>query len=188
MKKGILIILMLLAAQPATLARAESEPLTLLLTGGRENNAIHISLSMDGRDYVINSIAPLEAGGDLCSHPSGDEMELVCEAPAIAGFEVNAGGGNDLVILTPDIPIPATLRGGPGGDRLFGGGAADKIIGGAGDDILGGRRGDDWIYGGPGEDHLYGGVGDDQLRGGPGTDVVVGGSGHNDVLPRPDLS
>lgn len=179
MKKGILIALMLLATQFAAIAHAEGGPLTLLLTGTHGDNVFRISLSPDGRDYVIASTAPLEAGGDLCSHPGGAENELVCTAPAIAGFEVNVDGGNDLVVLTPDIPIPATLRGGPGNDRLSGGGAADKIIGGPGDDVLGGRRGDDWIFGGPGDDRLLGGPGDDQLRGGPGVDMLSGGPGHN---------
>jgi RTX calcium-binding nonapeptide repeat (4 copies) len=185
MKKGISIVLMLLAAQFATVARAEGGPITLLLSGGPENNAIHISLSADGREYVIDSIAPLEVGGDLCSHATDDPTELFCRAPAIAGFEVNVDGGADVVALTPDIPIPATLRGGPGRDRLVGGGAADKIIGGGGNDVLGGRRGDDWIFGGPGDDSLFGGPGDDQLRGGPGDDTTVGGPGDDTTVGGP---
>lgn len=182
MKKGILIALTLLAAQPASLAGAEG-PVNLLLTGGRESNAIQISLSPDGREYVIDSAAPLEVGGDICSHPVGDPNELRCDAPAIAGFEVNVGGGADVVTLAPEITIPATLRGGPGHDRLTGGAAADKVVGGAGDDVLGGRRGDDWVLGGPGNDHLLGGAGNDDLRGGPGTDVISGGPGTNEVFP-----
>jgi len=182
MKKLILIALTLLAVVPAPVAHAESGPLTLLLSGGREDNTIHISLSMDGRDYVITSAAMLEAGGDICSHPEERMTELVCKAPAIAGFEVNAGGGRDSVILASDIPIPATLRGGPGHDRLIGGGVSDKLVGGPGDDDLEGRRGDDLILGGPGSDRLLGGPGDDQMRGGPDPDVLVGGPGHNSAL------
>jgi Ca2+-binding RTX toxin-like protein len=182
MKKILTVLMLLLAAQPAALARAEAGPLTLLITGGSEDNAIRISLSADGRTYLIDSRDPLEVGGDVCWHPASDETELFCDAPAIAGFEVNVGGGADTVSLTPDIPIPATLRGGPGRDRLIGGVAADKILGGSGDDMLGGRRGDDWLYGGPGNDRILGGPGDDQVRGGPGADTVNGGSGQNDVL------
>jgi hypothetical protein len=183
MKKGILIALLMLVAQPATFAKAENGPLNLLLTGGREDNAIQISLSPDGREYLIDSIVALDVGGDVCWHPESDMTELVCDAPSIAGFEVNVGSGDDTVILTPDITIPATLRGGPGHDRLVGAGAADKVVGGAGDDLLGGRRGDDWIFGGPGDDRLLGGPGNDQLRGGPGADTVNGGPGQNNVLP-----
>jgi len=181
MKKVIPIALVLLAALPAPLAAAEG-PVNLLLTGGREDNAIQISLSSDGRDYVIDSAAPLEVGAHLCTHPAGKESELLYEAPAIAGFEVNVGGGADLVVLAPEISIPATLRGGPGADRLVGGGGADKILGGSGSDFLGGRRGDDMIVGGPGDDHLLGGTGNDQLRGGPGRDSLNGGPGQNELL------
>ncbi|HEX8050889.1 MAG TPA: hypothetical protein VF504_05430 [Solirubrobacterales bacterium] len=182
MKKSILIALALLAVLPAPAAHAENGPLTLLLSGGREDNTISIALSVDGRDYVITSVAMLEAGGDICSHPEERMTELVCKAPAIAGFEVNAGGGRDSVILASDVPIPATLRGGPGKDRLVGGGISDKLVGGPGDDVLEGRRGDDLILGGPGSDRLLGGPDDDQLRGGPDRDVLVGGPGHNSLL------
>ncbi|MGN6217394.1 MAG: hypothetical protein ACTHN7_10650 [Solirubrobacterales bacterium] len=181
MKKAIFTILTAIAVFSAAPAQAEG-PVTLLLAGGSEDNFIRISLSADGRNYVIQSRAVLEAGGDLCSHPEGRQTELLCAAPAIAGFEVNAGGGNDKVILASDIPIPATLRGGPGDDKLVGGGVADKIVGGSGNDMLSGRRGDDWLLGGPGNDHLIGGPGDDQLRGGPGTDVLSGGPGKNHLL------
>ena len=181
MKKLLLIAFACLAATLAPVARAEV-PLTLLLTGGNEDNAIRISLSPDGRDYVIVSAATLEAGGDICWHPEERLNELHCKAPAIAGFEVNAGGGDDSVVLASDIPIPATLRGGPGRDRLLGGDAADKIVGGPGPDYLTGRHGDDWIFGGSGPDKLFGGPGNDQLRGGPDTDLLVGGPGNNELV------
>jgi Ca2+-binding RTX toxin-like protein len=182
MKKAILIVLTLLAALPAGAAEAETGPLTLLLAGGREDNSIRISLSPDGRDYVIRSIVPLEAGGDLCRHPEERPNELLCTATEIAGFEVNVGGGADSVVLASDIPIPATLRGGPGDDRLIGGGVSDKIVGGPGNDVLSGRRGDDWLLGGPGRDRLVGGPGNDQLRGGPEKDVLIDGAGQDEEL------
>jgi Ca2+-binding RTX toxin-like protein len=182
MKKLILIALLLLAAAPATSARAETGPVNLLISGGKENNAFHIALSADGRSYVILSTIALEVGGDLCSHPEEIATELSCKATAIAGFEVNAGAGTDFVIFTSDIPVPVTIRGGPGKDNLSGGGAADKIVGGPDDDTLIGRRGDDWILGGPGRDRLNGGPGNDQLRGGPDKDQLVGGPGENELI------
>jgi Ca2+-binding RTX toxin-like protein len=181
MKKVLLISLAVLAAFAAPTARATSGPLNLLLAGGPEDNVIRIALSPDGRNYVISSIVTLEAGGDLCSHPEERPNELVCKAPEIAGFEVNVAGGDDTVVLTPDVPVPATLRGGTGQDRLFGGGAGDKLVGGPGGDVLSGRRGNDWIFGGNGQDRLVGGPGDDQLFGGPHSDVLLGGSGRNQV-------
>jgi Ca2+-binding RTX toxin-like protein len=182
MKKLILIVLTLCAALLAPPASAEPGPLTLLLSGNGANNVFRVGLSPDGREYLISSEAALEAGGDICRHPEERMTELACDAPVIAGFEINAAGGHDLVVLSSDIPIPATLRGGGGRDRLSGGGEADKIIGGPGPDVLSGRRGDDLLLGGPDDDRLVGGQGNDQLRGGPGTDLLVGGPGNNSLL------
>jgi len=182
MKKAILILLATLAALPAGFAEAESGPVNLLISGGSDNNAFHIALSPDGRSYTILSTIALEVGGDICTHPEEIPNELSCKATAIAGFEVNAGGGSDFVVFTSDIPVPVTIRGGPGNDKLTGGGAADKIVGGPGDDSLTARRGDDWMLGGPGHDRLLGGPGDDQLRGGPDKDTLVGGPGENELI------
>lgn len=182
MKKSILIALTLFAALLAPPAHAEPGPLTLLLSGTRAADVFRIGLSPDGREYQISSESMLEAGGDVCWHPENRMTELACEAPAIAGFEVNVLGGDDTVVLGSDIPIPATLRGGPGFDWLTGGAAADKIVGGPDADVLSGRRGDDLILGGHGDDRLVGGQGNDQLRGGPGVDLLVGGPGQNSLL------
>jgi Ca2+-binding RTX toxin-like protein len=185
MKKTILIALALLVVVPATLARAaEPGPVTLLISGGSGNSGLHVSLTPDGREYLIVSTDPLEVGGNLCTHPSEDvPNELLCKAPAIAGFEVNAGGGSDSVYFSSDVSVPVTIRGGDGADRLTGGGASDKIIGGPDNDLLVGRRGDDWLLGGPGPDKLVGGPGNDQLRGGPDKDKLVGGPGNNELVP-----
>jgi Ca2+-binding RTX toxin-like protein len=182
MKKAILILAVLLTALPAAFARADAA-VTLLISGDAENSGLSISLSPDGRDYVILSSVALEVGGNLCTHPEEIPNELLCKATAIAGFEVNAGGGSDFVTFTSDIPVPVTIRGGPGGDKLSGGGAADKIIGGPDSDYLIGRRGDDWMLGGPGSDKLVGGPGNDQLRGGPDKDQLIGGPGKNEIVP-----
>lgn len=182
MKKSILIALTLCAALLAPSAYAEPGPLTLLLSGNGADNVFRIGLSPDGREYLISSEAMLEAGGDICRHPEGRLTELACDAPAIAGFEVNLLGGDDRVILSSDIPIPATLRGGPGRDLLMGGSVADKIIGGSGDDILIGRRGDDLLLAGRGDDLLLGGQGNDRLQGGYGTDRLLGGPGQNSYV------
>ncbi|HEX5990798.1 MAG TPA: hypothetical protein VFY75_11380 [Solirubrobacterales bacterium] len=186
MKKSILIVLALLAAlqSASAFARAEPGPVTLLISGGPGNSGLHISLTPDGREYLIVSTDPLEVGGNICEHPSEDvPNELLCKAPAIAGFEVNAGAGADSVYFSSDVPVPVTARGGAGADRLVGGGASDKLIGGPDRDFVEGRRGDDWLLGGPGPDTLLGGPGNDQLRGGPDKDKLVGGPGKNELFP-----
>lgn len=192
MKRAILIAMSAMAACTAPVAHAAEPPeptLNVLLTGGPEDNVLDVKLSLDGRSYLIDSLGPLEAGGGICIHPEGNVHELVCEAAVIAGFEVNAGSGDDSAMISPKIMIPTTLRGGPGNDRLRGGGGADKLVGGAGDDYLLGSGGDDWLYGGSGEDRLYGGAGRDRLVGGPGADFLHGGPGEDaEVLGLGDYS
>jgi Ca2+-binding RTX toxin-like protein len=183
MKRAVLIATTVLAAYLGAVAHATEPGLTVLLAGGAEANTIGIKLSPDGRSYAIESALPLEVGGNVCFHPEGNPNELVCEAASIGGFEVNAGGGDDSVVVAREVPIPVTLRGGPGNDKLIGGAGNDKLIGGAGNDVLIGRGGDDSLFGGPGDDRLFGGSGDDILHGESGDDVLLGGSGHNELFP-----
>jgi hypothetical protein len=180
MKRAILTAVTVWAVWAAAPVHAAEAPLTVLLAGGAEESRIFITVSPDGRTYVIDSIAPLEVGGEVCWHPEGKETELFCEAVAIGGFEVNAGDGNDMVNVSPKVLVPVTLRGGPGDDLLLGGSGADKLVGGAGNDRLIGRAGNDSLFGGPGDDYLSGSGGDDLLQGGSGDNVLHGGPG--DIL------
>jgi Ca2+-binding RTX toxin-like protein len=180
MKKAILILLAAFAVQTAPLAHAETT-YTVVLAGGSAQNTIRIWLTPDGRSYVIDSVVPLEVGGTICENTPGVPTELVCKAPLVAGFEVNAGEGDDTISVSSAIDLPVTLRGGPGSDTLVGGSGPDKLIGGEGHDKLAGRGGDDLIFGGPGNDELLGGAGSDVLRGG-GSDVMRGGSGRDTLV------
>jgi Ca2+-binding RTX toxin-like protein len=181
MKKTILILLAALLTQVPALAHAMPKPYNLLLAGGAEPNVIHIWLSDDGRDYVIDSIVPLEVGGSVCANPEGNPNKLICQAPLISGFEVNADGGDDKIAVAKNVSIPVTMRGGGGKDFLIGGAGADKLIGGDGRDRLIGRGSADVLYGGDGGDVLLGGPGNDVLRGGAGRDVLRGGAGRDDI-------
>jgi Ca2+-binding RTX toxin-like protein len=154
----------------------------VVLAGDNLDNTISIGVSPDGRQYTIESPAPLEVGGEICRHPEAAENKLLCEAAAIAGFEINGNGGNDEISLATTVPVPATLRGGLGDDELTGGAGNDKLIGGPGSDSLTGRGGDDSLFGGSGDDSLFGGPGDDRLLGGSGADALVGGPGLNEAL------
>lgn len=182
-------MLVVTATQIATVAHAAKPAAppptgptyTVVLAGGTAQSMIYIWLTPDGRGYVIDSVAPLEVGGTICENPPGNSNELICQAPMVAGFEVNAGSDDDQVSVSRAVTIPVTMRGGPGDDLLIGGSGPDKLIGGDGDDRLSGRGGDDLIFGGPGRDIVRGANGDDIVRGGPGEDIAVGGSGENDV-------
>lgn len=183
MKRIMLISFALLALLAPALGHAATKSYTVLLAGGDEDNMIKVWLSQDGRQYVIDSLVQLEVGGDVCEHPAEDPNELVCDAPSIAGFEVNAGGGADRVDVSSSVSVPVTMRGGAGDDTLVGGSAADKLVGGSGDDRLLGGRGDDQLYGCSGDDVLVGGPGNDLLNGGPGMDTLSGGAG-NDLVSQ----
>ncbi|HET7053725.1 MAG TPA: hypothetical protein VFI09_07405 [Solirubrobacterales bacterium] len=181
MKRLMLITIALVALFAPAMAHAETKTYTVLLAGGEASNTISVWLAADGREYVIDSVVPLEVGGDVCEHANENPNELVCDAPAIAGFEVNADGGDDSVHVASRVIVPVTMRGGAGDDVLIGGSGADKLIGGRGGDRLIGGAGDDVLYGGPGKDVLIGGPGDDMLYGGPGNDTLGGGPGKNGV-------
>jgi Ca2+-binding RTX toxin-like protein len=186
MKMKIVMLMAVLAVGTAPFARAEPpvDPTayTVVLAGGSEQNTMHIWLTPDGYNYVIDSVVPLEAGGTVCQNAPENPNQLICQAPLVAGFEVNAGPRNDTVAVARAVGVPVTMRGGAGKDLLTGGSGPDKLIGGAGSDRLGGKVGDDLIFGGPGDDLLLGGPGDDALRGGPGRDALRGGSGNNVLL------
>jgi hypothetical protein len=181
MKKLILILVAILALAAPAIGHAAPKRYTVLLAGGDEANMIQIWLSPDGRDYVIDSVVPLDVGGTICAHPEGNANELICSAPLIGGFEVNAGGGDDRVAVAREISIPVTIRGGAGDDFLLGGAGPDKLIGGEGNDHLVGGPGNDVLYGGEGKDVLIGGVGNDVLRGGYGEDTLIDGPGNDSV-------
>jgi len=178
MKKLLLVMTLALAAQaPAHAAMDGSTPVNVLIAGGEAANKITIRLTGDGAYYVISSIVPLEVGGTICANPPGKPTELICNAPDIASFEINANAGDDRIAIGRSVKLPVTVRGGAGRDHLLGGGGPDKLLGGPGSDRLFGRGGDDLLFGGPGRDILTGGAGDDLLRGGLGRDFLSPGSG-----------
>lgn len=165
MKRSILIAFAILVALSAS-AKAKPQTFNVLLAGGSEENTIRIWLMPDGSQYAIASIVPLEVGGSVCANPEGAPNELLCRAPSVGSFEVNAGDGNDYVAVARNVPVPVTLRGGVGDDRLIGGSGDDKLIGGPGEDRLLGWGGRDRLYGGPDADRLIGGRSDDLCVGG----------------------
>lgn len=184
MKKLLLIsfaLLALLALAVPAAVNAEKKPITLVLAGGDEANRIHIWLSADGREYIIDSIGPLGVGESPCSNPTGNPNELVCDAPRIGGFWINASEEDDVVSVSKNISIPVTLNGGGGNDLLTSGSGNDLLHGEEGDDRLVGGKGDDVLFGGAGKDVLIGGPGNDVLRGGYGKDTLTAGSGNDSV-------
>ncbi len=99
----------------------------------------------------------------------------------VTSISGNAGGGNDIIFIDPDINVPVTLTGGTGDDVLVGGGGVNQLDGGDGDDQLHGGPLADFLQGGDGNDVIAAGEGDDIVWGGGGDDLISGGSG-NDVI------
>ncbi|HWO16078.1 MAG TPA: hypothetical protein VNM89_05140 [Solirubrobacterales bacterium] len=184
--KKLLLLAMLACAMPASAyayadAASPDAPVNVLLAGSAASNRIWIALSPDGRDYVIDSIVPLEVGGTVCANPPDVPTELICRASGVASFEFNADGGDDRIIIDRAVTIPVTVRCGPGKDYVAGGGGRERLFGGEGADRLLGRAGNDIIFGGAGVDSLVGGNGNDLLRGGLGVDFLIPGSGIDSV-------
>lgn len=183
-KKAALIFPIVLATLGALVAPAPAA-YNVLLAGGAASNTIDIWLTPDGRDYVIDSVVPLEVGGSVCTNPEGNPNELVCSAVKIASFEVNADGGDDRISVTNQVTIPVTMRGGSGDDILTGGRGPDKLIGGSGDDVLSGGGGADLLIGSAGHDFAAAGPGNDVIVTDSGKDVVRPGAGEDSVRRRP---
>ena len=111
MKKAILISLAMLAAQAPLAAHADGRHGSAThLHGAARRRArsqrIQIWLTPDGRTYVIDSIVPARSGRHGLRTPAGNPNELICQAPLVAGFEVNAGGGDDQVRVAPEVADP----------------------------------------------------------------------------------
>lgn len=211
MKKTIAILAVMFAVTSASAYGAPTPGVNLKIAGGGEDDVFRVTVSGDGRTYDIESNVALEADSSICwtaEAPAG-RFVLQCRAPAIAGFEISGGGGDDAIELAR-VPVPATLSGEAGADTLVGGSAADRILGGtdrdlikgnggadelvgdqgadrifgaAGDDHLRGGRGEDVLFGGTGGDGLFGGASPDRLGGGPGNDLLVGGPGFDLLMP-----
>jgi hypothetical protein len=80
----------------------------------------------------------------------------------------NLNGGNDTLVVHPEVDARITAFGGSGDDLLLGGAGDDHLYGGAGKDIIKGRGGADVIHGGDDHDR-------DTLEGGTGPDTVIHG-------------
>ncbi len=99
----------------------------------------------------------------------------------VTELNINAGAGNDHVVIADTVTLLAIVYGGQGNDHLKGGGGRNEMFGEGGNDHLVGNAGDDVLVGGLGNDRLLGLAGQDQLEGNAGNDVLAGGEG-DDLL------
>nr|MBA3272887.1 hypothetical protein [Chthoniobacterales bacterium] len=106
---------------------------TLYVVGDASNNEITVTFTNDG---MANAVC------------DGDTLSF--DASSVRRIKVNAGDGNDRVVITA--PRVSTILGGDGNDTLTGGRENDSLDGAAGDDVLDGGAGDDFLAGGEGFD------------------------------------
>ena len=93
---------------------------------------------------------------------SGQTTSSTFDRTRVKSIAINLSDGADTVIMGR-LPIPATINGGKGNDR---------ISAGAGNDRINGQGGDDYIFGGDGKDTVDGGSQGDDMFGGGGRDTV----------------
>jgi hypothetical protein len=107
-------------------------------------------------------------------------VEVLCSRERIAAVRIDLGEREDRAAI--DVPLPATVLGGPGSDALRAGAPGDRVEGGDGNDDLAGGGGNDVMDGGLGFDVARGDAGDDELRVADGLlDRVECGSGRDRV-------
>jgi hypothetical protein len=135
--------------EPRRLLSASVQGGTLLVTGTPGNDTITIDFNKQKSLYQV----------------SINKSVQTFRARTVNAISVDAGAGNDSVILTPRVAINATLLGGAGNDTLTGGSSTDLIEGGFGNDLLHGGNGNDLLYGDAGNDTLFGDAGNDTLGG-----------------------
>lgn len=99
--------------------------------------------------------------GDLTDDVNAWIVQVFCGRAGVRRVHADLGEREDTATVSS--PVPTTLLGGSGADRLSGGPVADTVDGGDGNDRLAGGGGKDEIDGGLGTDTLAGGAGDDVL-------------------------
>jgi hypothetical protein len=88
-------------------------------------------------------------------------IQAFCPLGGVRRVRIDLGDREDAA--TVDLPVPATVLGGLGADRVTAGAAPDELSGGEGNDELGAGGGDDVLDGGLGVDDLDGGDGADSI-------------------------
>ena len=99
--------------------------------------------------------------GKVSSDANAYIVQVFCRRAGLTRVRVDLGEREDSATVA--LPLPVTLLGGPGADRLTAGPAADSVNGGDGNDRLSGAGGGDVLDGGAGADGFDGGAGDDRV-------------------------
>ena len=163
-----------------TLAEVSNDGKQLELNiGTRAGNVLSDGSIQDGDEVffvdVIRDEAgqPTDKGLTVIAHGASQDF-LFATYGNLEVIRFDAGIGNDLVTITPEVKLAVIGHGGDGIDTLVGGSGVNELYGDAGDDLLSGRGNKDKLYGDAGDDFLYGYGGADLLDGGDGNDFIYG--------------
>jgi Ca2+-binding RTX toxin-like protein len=144
--------------------------LNYVATTGSVANNVTLTPLAGGFYKLLDTGAPVTPGAG-CQRLSVNEVR--CSSAGVLQSHLDSGPGNDVINVST--PIPTTLVGDTGNDKLTGGNGGDNLDGGDGNDTLTGRGGKDTLNGGPLNDTLNGGPGADILDGLGGTDTATYG-------------
>src|SRR5918996_1515854 len=138
--------------------------------------APNITVTGDGTDETI-TIA------DDGQFITVDGVATTAAADNTFDLTLNAGAGNDTIVVNTALLRGITINGEDGNDVITGSPDDDILNGGAGNDTLNGDAGDDRISGNTGADTMNGDAGNDVMvwNPGDGSDVMNGGAGGDDA-------
>ena len=190
MTRWLIAALAVLLALPATagahsLVRVNGPELAYISADSTSLNTL--SGRVSGADFELRD-PTVDGGsdpgpcrpGDVTDDSNAYVVQVFCRRSGITRVRVDLGEREDSATLA--LPVPITLLGGPGADRLTAGPAADRVDGGDGNDRLRGGGGADTLDGGAGADEFDGGAGDDRMRSADGlAERVVCGAGEDRV-------
>ncbi len=169
-------------AESEPVLAVEGKPDEIVLNMGEfAKDRLHGDKSSDGETFTLSA-------GSLIVSYDGVTQEIDY-SPGDTVL-VEAGPGDDTLIVGAGLVVNVVFHGGAGNDRVemhgdgwleaYGGAGDDVIIGGDEGDTLDGGAGNDTISGGGGADTITGGAGNDSLDGGAGDDTYVYADGFGD--------
>ena len=167
---------------PVLVSTAGSDELVLNM-GDFSDDRLHGNKSGGAESFVLSN-----SGGNLLVS-FGGQSQTIAYSPGDTVL-IEAGNGDDNVVIGAGLNINVVFDGGSGNDRIemlgngilqaSGGPGNDVLIGGGLNDILDGGDGNDTLQGGDGSDSLTGGLGNDVLEGGSGNDTYLFGDSFGD--------
>jgi Ca2+-binding RTX toxin-like protein len=132
-------------------------------------------LSYTYEGQAVNWLRITETDPTKPNEPS-DDIQFMMGVSKAQSIIINAGNGNDSIIVKPNFGMKILAHGDEGNDTIYGGASGDALYGDAGDDkvIAGRHTTDNTLAGGDGRDLLHGGLGRDSIWGGAGHDTIYG--------------